>query len=67
MMLGTTNIKITFSMDAKVYISKTVLGTKVNIVDVFNYEFPTPLLPLWTFVACSRVTFTFTFTFWTSH
>jgi len=29
------------NIDTKVYISRTVSGTKVDIVDVFNCEFPT--------------------------
>ena len=31
----------TFNIDTKNYISKAVTGTAVNIVDVFNCEFPT--------------------------
>jgi hypothetical protein len=31
----------TFTIDTKDCISKNILGTEVNIVDVFNYEFPT--------------------------
>jgi len=33
--------KTTFDFETKDYVSKAVSGTKVNIVDVFNYEFPT--------------------------
>jgi len=34
----------TVNIDNKDYISKAVSGTKLNIVNVFNYEFPTQIL-----------------------
>ena len=42
-------------IDTKGYISKTVWDSKVNILDVLNYEFPTKTVQAGHSVVCSKV------------